>query len=182
MTENTGNNPVGSEEGARKRAPFSLIHKTDLLLAAIILAICAGLFFETTRFPEVPPLVKQGIGPEFFPRVILWTIVILTLMVPFEHIFQARRGQSLDDDRARRIKPITYVTALLLLGVLVAMPYLGTFATMILVCAALPLLWGERRYWLIGIYAAAFPLLVGVLFFIGLKVNEVPGEVGYIFR
>lgn len=175
------NNPTKTEEGAGRPAP-SLIHKTDLLLAGIILAICAFLWYQTTNFQEVPPLLEQGVGPGFFPRLVLGTIVALTLLLPFEHIAHARKGKSLDEDRTRRIKPITYITALLLLGVLIIMPYLGTFATMILVCAAFPLLWGERRYWLVGIYAVTFPVLVGVLFVIGLKVNFLPGVVGYIFR
>ncbi|MFQ6017357.1 MAG: tripartite tricarboxylate transporter TctB family protein [Kiloniellaceae bacterium] len=174
-------NPSGAREGAGYRAP-SLFHKTDLLLAGIILAVCAGLYYTTTTFAEVPPLLQQGISPPFFPRLILGTIVVLTLMLPFEHVVKARKGQSPDEDRARRIKRITHITAVFLIGLLIIMPYLGTFPTMILSCAVFPLLWGERRYWLIAAYAAAFPVLVSILFVTVLKVNFLPGVVGYIFR
>ena len=173
--------PTGTGEGAGRRAP-SLIHKTDLLLAAIILAVCAFLWYATTTFEEVPLLLQQGIAPSFFPRLVLGSIVALTLLLPFEHIAQARRGQSLDEDRARRIKRITYITAAFLLSLLIIMPYLGTFPTMILSCAAFPFLWGERRYLAIAAYAVVFPVLVSILFVIGLKVNFLPGIVGYIFR
>ncbi len=181
MNDLDDKNPTGTGEGAGRPAP-SLIHKTDFLLAGIILAVCVFLWYATTTFEEVPPLLAQGITPSFFPRLVLASIVVLTLLLPFEHIAQARKGQSLDEDRARRIKRITYLTALLLFGILIIMPSLGTFATMILACAALPLLWGERRYLVIAAYAGIFPVLVGILFVMGLKVNFLPGIVGYIFR
>lgn len=174
-------NPTGAREGAGRRAP-SLLHKTDLLLAGVIFAVSAFLWYATTTFEEVPLLLQQGIAPSFFPRLVLGVIVALTLLLPFEHIAQARKGQSLDKDRARRIKTITYLTAAFLLGLLIIMPYLGTFPTMILSCAAFPLLWGERRYLAIAAYAVVFPVLVSILFVIGLKVNFLPGIVGYIFR
>lgn len=173
--------PTATGEDAGHPAS-SFIHRTDLVLAAIIIGIAGFLYYATSSFGEVAPLLQQGITPAFFPRIILGFIITLSLFLPFEHIMHARQGKSLDDDRALRIKPITFITALFLMTVLVIMPYLGTIPTMVLSCALFPLLWGERRFGVIALYAIGFPALVSIMFFKILKVIPIPGIIGYIFR
>ncbi len=173
--------PTATREDAGHPAS-SLIHRTDLVLAALIIGIAGFLYYATSTFGEVAPLLLQGITPAFFPRLILGFIIALSLFLPFEHIMHARQGKSLDEDRALLIKPITFITALFLMTVLVIMPYLGTIPTMVLSCALFPILWGERRYIVIALYAVGFPVLVSILFFKILKVIPIPGVIGYIFR
>ncbi len=173
--------PTGRGEDSGRPAS-SLIHRTDLVLAAIIIGIAGFLYYATSTFGEVAPLLQQGITPAFFPRIILGFIIALSLFLPFEHIMHARQGKSLDKDRERRIKPITFITALFLMTLLVIMPHLGTIPTMVLSCALFPILWGERRFGAIALYAVGFPALVSILFFKILKVIPIPGVIGYIFR
>jgi putative tricarboxylic transport membrane protein len=173
--------PNAPGEGAGRPAP-SLIHRTDLVLGALIIGIAGLLYYATSTFEEVAPLLQQGITPAFFPRMILVFIIALSLFLPFEHIIHARQGKSLDKARERRIKPITFITALFLMTVLVIMPHLGTIPTMVLSCALFPILWGERRFIVIGLYAVGFPVFVSILFFKFLKVIPIPGVIGYIFR
>ncbi len=173
--------PTGRGEDSGRPAS-SLIHRTDLVLAAIIVGIAGFLYYATSTFGEVAPLLQQGITPAFFPRLVLGFIIALSLFLPFEHIMHARQGKSLDKDREQRIKPITFITALFLMTLLVIMPHLGTIPTMVLSCALFPILWGERRFGAIALYAVGFPALVSILFFKILKVIPIPGVIGYIFR
>lgn len=173
--------PTARREDAGRPAS-SLIHRTDLVLGAIIIGIAGFLYYATSTFGEVAPLLQQGITPAFFPRIILGFIIALSLFLPFEHIMHARQGKSLDKDREQRIKPITFITALFLMTLLVIMPHLGTIPTMVLSCALFPILWGERRFGVIALYAVGFPVLVSILFFKILKVIPIPGVIGYIFR
>lgn len=160
----------------------SLIHVTDLWLALIILAVTAGLYYATTRFENVSQLLAQNIPPEFFPRLLLWTIVVFTLLLPFEHRFHERGKKHLDEDRRHRIKPMAVVTACLLALVVASMQWLGTFLAMVLLCVSLPMLWGERRLKILLPFALIFPSAVAVLFTQALKVYFEPGILDLVLR
>jgi len=165
--------PSASHEGrnatrpARKRSGGifpSYVHRIDLAIAVLILAGCIVLFAVTTTFDEVSNLLAQNIPPEFFPRLVLYFIALLALFLPFEHIAHTRRGDNIDSDRSNRIKRMPYMTAGLLILIVIAMPYLGAILTMVAVCILLPLLWGERRWRFILPFAILFPLAVTVIF------------------
>ena len=158
-----------------------LFHRIDLGLALIILAVCAGLYYATTRFETVAPLFAQDVPPEFFPRLLIWTIVVLTLLLPFEHLILAQRRTNLDDDRSDRIRPNTLVTAALLFAVVAAMPWLGTAPSMVVICLVLPRLWGETRLWVLIPFAVVFPGAVTFVFSYLLKVHFEPGPLGSVF-
>jgi putative tricarboxylic transport membrane protein len=155
-----------------------LLHTTDLVVAAIIFAISGILYYVTTTFERVSDMLAQNIPPEFFPQLIIFVIVILTLGVPFEHLLHKRRGENIDSDRSERIKRMPYVTAALMIALVIGIPYLGMLLTMIGVCTLLPLLWGERRLKLIIPFAILFPLAVTYLFNKVLLVYFEPGIFG----
>lgn len=159
----------------------ALVHRVDLLLAALLLALCAWLYALTTRFEEVPDLFAQDVPPAFFPRLLLWLIALLTLLLPFERRLFGN-GPQLDKGRARPVGAMTLLT-IALLGLLVLLiPLLGTYLVLIGVCLLLPLLWGERRWRLIIPYALLFPTAVMLLFAQVLKVYFEPGMFGLNFR
>jgi len=160
----------------------SLIHGADLGLTLIILTVCAGLYYVTAGFDEVPELLAQNITPEWFPRLLIWIIVVLALLLPIEHLFHARGKKHLDEDRRHRIKPMAVVTAGLLTVVVASMQWLGTYLTMIFLCFALPLLWGERRLKILIPFAIIFPTIVALLFTQLLKVYFEPGIFGLGLR
>lgn len=147
-----------------------LVHTTDLVVALIILVICAVLYLVTTTFDEVSQFLAQNIPPEFFPQLVIIIIALLTLGVPFEHLLHTRRGENIDSDRSDRVKRMPVLTGLLLILLVFGIPYLGVLLTMVSVCTLLPLLWGERRFWLIIPFAILFPLAVAFVFNKGLKV------------
>jgi putative tricarboxylic transport membrane protein len=133
----------------------------------------------TTRFDKVPESLSQNIPPEWFPRLLLGIIAILTLIIPFEHLF-LQKG-SIDEDRRAKIKPISFYSAVLLCCIIGLMPWLGTLLAMVLVCALLPLLWGERRLKVIIPFAVVFPGLVTFLFTKVLGVFFEPGVLSGLF-
>jgi putative tricarboxylic transport membrane protein len=178
----TGKNPQGSEGDAGRGSASSLIHRTDLVLAVIILAICGGLYLATTTFAKVPASLAQNVQPTMFPRLLLAVIAFMALLLPFEHVQKKKQGIDLESGRRSPIKPIAFITALVLIGIVVITPWLGSLLAMIVACAVLPLLWGEGRYWLVATFAIVFPLAVTFLFVRGLEVNFLPGIVGHVFR
>ena len=171
---------AGDEErGGNTSSP--LVHRTDLMLAVIILTVCGALYYATTFFEEVPAVLSQNITPEMFPRLLIWTIVFLTLLIPFEHKF-AEKGKSLDDDRKRKIRPMAYITGALLCAIVALSTIMGTTLTMVLVCVLLPILWGERRPKVLIPYAIIFPGAVSLLFSEVLKVYFEPGIFGFVLH
>jgi len=172
------NNDTGSggEGGAASFSP--LIHRVDLWVAAALLAFCGAAYYVTTGFDEVPALLAQNVPPEWFPRLLIWTIVILTLTLPFEHRFLEKGRAGLDADRKTPIPPMVILTAIALCLVVAAIAWIGTIYTMVLVCVALPVLWGERRWKMLVPFAVVFPALIAFLFTQVLKVYFEPGVFG----
>jgi putative tricarboxylic transport membrane protein len=70
---------------------------------------------------------------------------------------------------------MVYLTSLLLMGVVASLGWIGIYPGTVLVSFALPLLWGERRWFALLTYAVVFPAAVAVLFAYGLKVHFDPG-------
>lgn len=158
-----------------------MINRTDLGVAAILLAVCAALYYTTTSFEEVSPMFAQDMPPERFPRMLLWVIVALSMALPFERWLRKEKGKVLDKARSRPIKPIVYVTAGFLVLAVFAIQWIGTFLVLVLVCIGLPLLWGERRLKILVPFVALFPAAVMLLFTKVLGVYFDPGALGFEF-
>lgn len=173
---------TGGMEGARPSPATRLIHPVDTVLAAIIIALMGWLWYLTTQFQEVSFLLADNLPPAVFPRILLATIVIFAVLMPFEHILLKRAGKDIDKDRSEPIKRITWSTMAVLLGVMALSPLLGTFLTMLSVCILVPLLWGERRLKIVIPFGILFPLLVTLVFNIFLGVYFEPGVLGISFQ
>ena len=178
MSSNT--NQTDKSGSADQRSSQTLIHRTDLVLAIIILSVTIVLFYATTQFDEVSPLLAQNVGPELFPRILLIVIFALTLTIPLEHLFLKQGAAGLDKARKDPIKPITWQTIVLSLVIVGLMPYLGTLITMVAISVLLPVLWGERRLRVVAPFAIIFPAVVTILFSVLLKVHFIPGLLEYI--
>jgi putative tricarboxylic transport membrane protein len=176
VDQDPGQTETGEE---RSRASVSsLVHWTDFRLMVVVAAVCGVLYYFTTGFEEVSPLLTQNIPPEWFPRLLLWTIVGLSLFLPFEHLFLEEGAAGLDKDRSDNIGSMAMITAVLLTLTVASIHLFGTGMAMLVVCIALPLLWGERRLKVLVPYVILFPVAVGVLFTQVLKVYFEPGAFG----
>ena len=169
-------------EDAGQRPATSRIHRVDTIVALIVLAICAILFWRTLLFDTVPASLAQNVQPAMFPQMLLLLIAVLALFLPFEHLQKRKQGIDLDEDRRQRSKPIVFITALVMLALIIIMPWLGTYIGLIIAAAGLPLLWGERRYKILVPYALLFPTALIWLFAGALQVSFLPGITGYLFR
>jgi len=152
-----------------------LIDRADTVIAAIIVAVAAALFYVTSTFEQVAKGLSQNIGPEYFPRIVLVTIVLLALALPFESRMSGRKRARPADEPRERIEIRTWLTAALLTLIVSLIEVAGTIVTLVLVCGLLPLLWGDRRFRVVALFALLFPAAIKLVFEDVLKVRFEPG-------
>lgn len=152
-----------------------LFDPIDTAIAGMLLAVCAYLYYLTATFDEVSFLLGENVLPQHFPRLALVIVALVTLVVPFEHRLWPRRWSRIKDDRSSEIPRITWTTMVFLVAVVAAAPHLGTVLTVLAVTLAMPVLWGERRWWLVGTYALAFTAAITIVFNKILRVYFEPG-------
>lgn len=158
-----------------------MINRTDLVVGLILLVACAVLYYVTSTFDEVSPLFAQDVPPERFPRMLLWIIAGLSLVLPFEQVLRGNRGAVLDRARSEPVHAIVYVTTAFLIVVVAAINVIGTYLVLVTACLGLPLLWKERRWKIIIPFVLVFPALVMLLFGHVLGVYFEPGLLGVKF-
>ena len=171
MTDPNHADQAGESTVRSASARSSLLHRTDLILTLALFAFCGFTWYATTLF-------QDNIQPAFFPRIMVWTILLLSILLPFEHRAIARRGDDIDAERSSRIQPMAYITFGVLVTLLLIAPWLGTLLTIMTASFVLPLLWGERRLKLVVPFAILFPIAVTVLFSKVLQVYFEPGLLG----
>ncbi|ESR25651.1 tripartite tricarboxylate transporter TctB family protein [Lutibaculum baratangense] len=171
-----------TEGGAERRpAPLS-VHRTDLVLALVLLGICAILWWDTTTFPEIPASLAQNAPPTVFPRLMLGAIIIMALFLPFEHRMKPDGGEDIDRGREEAPRPIVFLTGAVIIAVVFLTQWIGSLMAMVLVTAVIPWLWGERRYAAMALFAIGLPIAVWFVFTVLLEVNLVAGIPGQFFE
>lgn len=159
-----------------------MINRTDLVVGLILLAVCGGLYFATTTFDEVSPLFAQDMPPERFPRMLLWFIALLSLVLPFERHLRGEAGKVLDKARKQPALSIVYLTVAFLVVAVWSIEIIGTFFVLVAVCLGLPLIWGERRWKILIPFVLLFPTAVMLLFSNVLGVYFATGLIGIDFQ
>lgn len=157
------------------------LHRPDVCVAALIIAICVGLFAHTFWFDQVPSSLAQNVQPAVFPRLLLVTVAAIALIIPFEYHRKLRVGIDLDSHRRSPVGRDVLTTALALVVMVAALPWLGALPALVLIAAGLPILWGERRWAILAPYVALFPLAVLWLFSEVLQVTFPRGFFGSFF-
>jgi putative tricarboxylic transport membrane protein len=175
---------AGTADGGRHTSPArsSVINMTDLWVAIVVLSGVGLLWYHSTLWDELPAFVQRGLPPSLFPRIWLAAIAFMALFLPFEQYLQGERGKELDKDRAHSVKPITYLTMLVMVPISASMEWLGSVVVIVLICVVLPLIWGERRWHILIPYVLLFPPAVIFLFKVAFKVNFEPGVLGLGFK
>lgn len=175
--------PLDHRDGAEGAAPPSApaVHRPDLIVAGVIFAVCAALYANTFWFDSVPSSLAQNVQPTTFPRLVLIVIVAITCFLPFEYHRKRARGIDLDEERSGGVHWIVPATGLLLVLLVGAMPTLGAYPALLLICGVMPVAWGERRWLVLLIYVLIFPLAVLFLFSEILQVTFPGGIFGRLF-
>ena len=168
-----------------KSAPSNLgavLNKQDTIIALLMIAIIAFLWFVTTEFEKVPDLFSNNIPPEMFPQILLTIILLMVLVIPFEHIFLKRNGKDIDASRKNPVQKSTIGTMAILSLIVILSQTLGATLTIVAISIALPFYWGERRLKVLVPYIIGFPLFVILLFNIILGVHFEPGLLSFILN
>ncbi|MEZ5936370.1 MAG: tripartite tricarboxylate transporter TctB family protein [Alphaproteobacteria bacterium] len=158
--------------------PAGLIDPVDAALAAVLIAISVFLYVQTFGFDKPALFLGDNVLPEEFPRLLLWIIGALALALPFEHLLEKKRHLLIRKSRQAPIGATTWATIALLVAILALAPVLGTILTIMACSVLLPILWGERRWRLVIVYAFLFTAVVTYIFAVLLRVYFEPGMVG----
>ena len=142
----------------------------DSLIGVGLIAFCAFVFWLTTGFDEVPPMLSQNVPPTFFPRLVLGIIALLSLALIVAGLRKEREPKE-------KIEPAVFVTAAIIAIAGTLLSFAGTLLTLSLVAIVLPLAWGERRAHLIGALALGLPAAVYVIFSIALGIRFPVGRI-----
>ena len=144
----------------------------DFIIGLAVLGFCALVYWLSLDIKAAPAALAQSIQPAAFPRMILAVIAIL---VAGTMVLSFRR----DSRRAGALKPMVALTAAMMVAFTLVFDTMGIIAAMVLFCAAMPILWGERRWGLVAAYAIIFPALVYAVFAFALGVYFAPGILAY---
>ncbi len=142
----------------------------DTIAGLVLLGCCAGAYWLTTGFDEVPAMLSQNVPPTFFPRLIISITALLSVVLMIRGVARTPRD-------LKPVPPVFWATVAVIAMAGVLMGLLGTLATLGVVAVALPLVWGERRYPLIGVFAVCLPLSIYVVFSLGLGVRFPAGRI-----
>lgn len=124
-----------------------------LLIPAFIIVFCLAVFWLSTHFERVPPILKRGIQPSDFPQLLVGLISVLAIA----DIFSKKHFVP------ERLNRTTWQT-MGMLGGFVLVAQLDLFLALGAFSAALAMLWGERRAVLILMLGLLFPVAVFFLF------------------
>ena len=163
------------ESGARR----ALVNVADAVIALVLIALCIWLYFVSAQFDEPSAMLGENIPPEFFPRLLLWFIGALALIMPFEYRVVPGAAEKLASGRDKPTAKMAYLSIIVLVLIVTSMSLIGVALSLVLACLALPLIWGERRWKLLIPFAIFFPTAISVLFAKVLKVFFHPGLIGF---
>lgn len=176
------NAPGGTGGNQDQSGPAGMLDGVDAVLALVMIVLCGFLYWVTSDFPVPGAFLGENVLPEQFPRLLLISIGVLALLLPLEHKLEIDRWPLIRKSRSAPIGSGTFVTMGFLLLLVGLGEWLGTILTIFTAAAGLPLLWGERRWLLIVVYALGFTGLVTYVFSIVLSVYFEPGVFGLTLR
>lgn len=159
-----------------------IVDLADVLLAVLLISVCSFFYWESANFPSPGLFLGDNVLPEEFPRLLLVAIGMLALLLPFEHKLEPTRWPLIKKSRSAPLG-LPVISTMFFIVLLVAIgEWLGTVLTIFIAAAGLPLLWGERRWWLSFGYALIFTSIITYLFSIVLSVYFEPGVFGLTLR
>jgi putative tricarboxylic transport membrane protein len=129
----------------------------DTISSLWILLFCLYFFYQTFQFDEVSPMLSQNIPPTFFPRVILTAVLAMSSLLLVRGLRKSKPEQD-------SVPVIVYLTGGGICAGLLVLHLVGIYTLIFLMGSLLPILWGERRYGRVLIFAVLTPFLIYLLF------------------
>lgn len=149
---------------APEKSGAKFFHRKDLYLALVLVAFGAFVYYEAGKFPPAPAVLGDTLNADVFPKILVIILLFLTAIIPFEFKLTPEKVAKIDKDRNEKTLPITWITIFVLLTIVFLTDFLGAVLTMFVTCLIVPLVWGERNYVAVAIYAIVFPAFVWFLF------------------
>lgn len=149
---------------APEKSGAKFFHRKDLYLALVLVAFGAFVYYEAGKFPPAPTVLGDTLNADVFPKILVVILLFLTAIIPFEFKLTPEKVAKIDKDRNEKTLPITWITIFVLLTIVFLTDFLGAVLTMFVTCLLVPLVWGERNYVAVAIYAIVFPAFVWFLF------------------
>ena len=149
---------------APEKSGAKFFHRKDLYLALVLVAFGAFVYYEAGKFPPAPAVLGDTLNADVFPKILVVILLFLTAIIPFEFKLTPEKVAKIDKDRNEKTLPITWITIFVLLTIVFLTDFLGAVLTMFVTCLLVPLVWGERNYVAVAIYAIVFPAFVWFLF------------------
>lgn len=149
---------------APEKSGAKFFHRKDLYLALVLVAFGAFVYYEAGKFPPAPAVLGDTLNADVFPKILVIILLFLTAIIPFEFKLTPEKVAKIDKDRNEKTLPITWITIFVLLTIVFLTDFLGAVLTMFVTCLLVPLVWGERNYVAVAIYAIVFPAFVWFLF------------------
>lgn len=169
VSSERGNAP-GETVSPGRGTPSRRFH-SDVLIAAGIVAFCGGVYAITLTFPDIPPMLSSGMGPQIFPRLLLGVLVLFAGVLAL-----LSRGKA--EDRREPIPAMVYWTALAMLAFMGVLWIAGMAVAMVIGFVGVGALWGERRWPLLVCSGAALSAAIYLLFVKGFGVPLPRGLIG----
>jgi putative tricarboxylic transport membrane protein len=139
------------------RAPSFLPPTGDIAVALVILAVAAVLYGLTWTFEDAPRALARGMQPREFPQIVIGLIAFLAVLILL-------KPEPLPSSPRRTDWRTVGLTAAACVACVLLFEHAGVILTLILFAGVLPILWNERRYHLVALYAIVFPLAIWGLF------------------
>lgn len=140
---------------------------SDYAIAALIVAFSGLVYGLTLGFDGVPASIAGGMAPETFPRLCAGVLAVLAAVL-------ALGARDRPDPPREPVPAIVPWTALTMLAFMGAMALVGFVGAAILLVVGMGRLWGERRWWLLGLSAAGLALGIRAMFVNGFGI-PLPG-------
>jgi len=138
------------------------------LLALLFLLLGAGYLFETTQIPMDPWTAAETVNTRTLPLLYGSLLCLVSLALLFRP--PSTRPEAFDGYRALRLIGVL----VLVLGFVLALPYIPLWIALGVLLAALPLWLGQRGLVQIGLLAVGVPLVAwfGVEVLLGLYLPD----------
>ena len=130
------------------------------LVPLVIVLFCAVAIYMTTTFAKMPPILKRGIQPADFPRLVCLLIIAMTILMVWRDPVR----------QVERIASTTWMTIVAMFG-FVALVQIDLFLALTIFAVALSILWGERRPLLLAMLGLLIPFSVFLLFDLVFKIR-----------
>ncbi len=145
------------------------------MAAAVIVAVCAYLYYVTTWIIEIPPALAQGIQPATYPQQVIFAILLV-------HRTDGNRGAQQAAGRARtgsRPRLLDHRGDDRRAAIATWVDFFLAMIVFVTVCVPL---WGMRRYAVAFLYAVAMAAILYAMFATLLRVRFPDSVFDDVFR